>query len=152
MEELPVRLLLFENVADAISCLRHEKIHTVISRWELVDMENGEFLKRVREAKPAMPTIAFVRLGDMRQEISARSLGVSVVLPEDIDNDHFRESVCQLLKLKRVENIKTIDGNSEDVGYLETIEEFTHNQPINSGWTASFMIIIYALYKHTKTL
>ncbi len=36
--------------------------------------------------------------------------------------------------------------------YLETIEEFTHNHPINSGWTASFMIIIYALYKHTKTL
>ena len=36
--------------------------------------------------------------------------------------------------------------------YLETIEEFTHNHPINSGWTAAFMIIIYALYKHTKTL
>ncbi len=36
--------------------------------------------------------------------------------------------------------------------YLETIEEFTHNHPINSGWTAAFMVIIYALYKHTKTL
>jgi len=36
--------------------------------------------------------------------------------------------------------------------YLETIEEFTHNHPINSGWTAAFMIIIYALYKHTRAL
>ncbi len=36
--------------------------------------------------------------------------------------------------------------------YLETIEVFTHNHPINSGWTAAFMVIIYALYKHTKTL
>jgi hypothetical protein len=36
--------------------------------------------------------------------------------------------------------------------YLETIEEFTHNHPINSGWTAAFMVIIYALYKHTKSL
>ena len=36
--------------------------------------------------------------------------------------------------------------------YLETIEEFTHNHPINSGWTAAFMVIIYALYKHTKAL
>ncbi len=36
--------------------------------------------------------------------------------------------------------------------YLETIEEFTHNHPINSGWTAAFMVIIYALYKHTKVL
>ncbi len=36
--------------------------------------------------------------------------------------------------------------------YLETIEEFTHNHPINSGWTAAFMVIIYALYKHIKVL
>ncbi len=36
--------------------------------------------------------------------------------------------------------------------YLETVEEFTHNHPINSGWTAAFMVIIYALYKHTKVL
>jgi len=36
--------------------------------------------------------------------------------------------------------------------YLETIEEFTHNHPINSGWTAAFMVIIYALYKHAKVL
>jgi len=36
--------------------------------------------------------------------------------------------------------------------YLETVEEFTHNHPINSGWTAAFLVIIYALYKHTKAL
>jgi len=36
--------------------------------------------------------------------------------------------------------------------YLEAIDEFTHNDPINSGWTAAFMVIIYALYKHTKAL
>ncbi len=36
--------------------------------------------------------------------------------------------------------------------YLEAIEAFTHNHPINSLWMASFMIIIYALYKHHKVL
>ena len=36
--------------------------------------------------------------------------------------------------------------------YLETIEAFTHNHPINTIWVASFMIIIYALYKHHKTI
>lgn len=36
--------------------------------------------------------------------------------------------------------------------YLETIEAFTHNHPINSLWSAAFMIIIYALYKHHKAL
>ena len=36
--------------------------------------------------------------------------------------------------------------------YLEAIEAFTHNHPINTLWMASFMIIIYALYKHHKTI
>lgn len=36
--------------------------------------------------------------------------------------------------------------------YLETIEAFTHNHPINSLWMASFMIILYALYKHYKVI
>jgi len=36
--------------------------------------------------------------------------------------------------------------------YLETIEAFTHNHPINSAWSAAFMLIIYALYKHHKAI
>jgi hypothetical protein len=36
--------------------------------------------------------------------------------------------------------------------YLEAIEAFTHNNPVNSLWMASFMVIIYALYKHYKVL
>ncbi len=36
--------------------------------------------------------------------------------------------------------------------YLEAIEAFTHNHPINTLWMASFMIIIYALYKHHKAI
>lgn len=36
--------------------------------------------------------------------------------------------------------------------YLEVTETFTHNHPINSIWSLSFMVIIYALYKHVKAL
>ncbi len=36
--------------------------------------------------------------------------------------------------------------------YLEAIEAFTHNHPINTLWMVAFMIIIYALYKHHKVL
>lgn len=36
--------------------------------------------------------------------------------------------------------------------YLETIEAFTHNHPINTLWMISFMVIIYALFKHHKAL
>ena len=36
--------------------------------------------------------------------------------------------------------------------YLETIEAFTHNHPVNSIWIGAFMLVIYALYKHHKAL
>ena len=36
--------------------------------------------------------------------------------------------------------------------YLETIKAFTHNHPVNTLWVLSFMLIIYALYKHHKTI
>ena len=36
--------------------------------------------------------------------------------------------------------------------YLETIEAYTHNSPIKTLWMISFMLIIYALYKHQKVL
>lgn len=36
--------------------------------------------------------------------------------------------------------------------YLETIEAFTHNHPINTLWMVSFMVIIYTLYKHHKAI
>ena len=36
--------------------------------------------------------------------------------------------------------------------YLEIFEVFTSQHPANTIWVASFMIIIYALYKHQKTI
>lgn len=36
--------------------------------------------------------------------------------------------------------------------YLETVEAFTHNHPVNSIWIGAFMLVIYALYKHHKAL
>ena len=110
LQELPVRLLVMDTTAEALFCLRDEKIHTVISRWELVDSPAGEFLKRIREARPDIPTIAFVQPGNDKQEITARGLGVSVVLPEDIDDEHFRDAVCQLLGLKTIASIKEISS------------------------------------------
>jgi DNA-binding NarL/FixJ family response regulator len=106
LQELPVRLLATDTTAEALFCLREEKIDTVISRWELVDSPPGEFLKRIREAKPDISTIALVMPDNEEQEITARCLGISVVLPEDIDDDHFHELVCQLLGLETVTQIK----------------------------------------------
>lgn len=109
---LPVRLLLMETGAEAIQCLREEKIAAVISRWELIDMPQGTLLKNIVAAKPAIPAIAFVTPGDRSQEIAARSLGVSAILSEDVDDEYFREIVCQLLGIYRISRVKVIDGYS----------------------------------------
>ena len=110
LKELPVQILALDVGAQAIRCLREEKIDTVISHWELVDIPDGKFLKKVKEAKPSMPTIAFIIPGDIEQEMAARQIGVDCVLSEDIDNDYFREAVCQLLGIPAVSFIQITDG------------------------------------------
>jgi CheY-like chemotaxis protein len=109
LRELPIRLFVMDTGSQVVRCLREERIDTVISRWELVDMPNGMLLQKIKAAKPAIPTIAFIRSGDHKQEAIARSLGVSAVLTEDIGDEHFREVVCQLLGIYRVIGIKATD-------------------------------------------
>jgi len=97
--ELPIRLLTFETGSEAIRCLRNEPVDSVISQWHLTDMPNGELLARISDAKPSMPTVAFVEPHNQEQEIAARSLGVTVILPDDINDTFFRRVVCQILHI-----------------------------------------------------
>jgi response regulator RpfG family c-di-GMP phosphodiesterase len=112
LQELPIRLFVMGTGTQAVRCLRVEKIDTVISRWELPDMADGILLQKIRAAKPAIPTIAFIKPGYQKQEAAARSLGVSAVLDEDVDDAHFRRTVCELLGIYRVKGIKAVDGCS----------------------------------------
>jgi DNA-binding NarL/FixJ family response regulator len=102
LRELPVRILAMDTSTQAIRCLKEERIDTVISHWDIMDMPAGKFLRNVREAKPSTPTIAFIKSGDMDNEIAARRLGVDAVLSDDIDDDYFRDTVCQLLGISKV--------------------------------------------------
>jgi DNA-binding NtrC family response regulator len=99
LRELSARLYVTDSGKAAIQCLRSRKIDTVISRWELVDIGGGKFLKSVIEAKPGIPTLAIIKTGDYVQEVAARSSGVSAVLTDDIDDEHFRDTVCQLVNI-----------------------------------------------------
>ena len=110
LKELPVRLLVLDTNAQAINCLKEENIDTVISHWELIDAPAGKFLTNISEAKPSTPTIAFIKPGNVDQEIAARRLGVDSVLSEDIDDDYFRETVCQLLGISAVTSMQ-VAGN-----------------------------------------
>jgi DNA-binding NarL/FixJ family response regulator len=110
LKELPVQILALNVGAQAIRCLREERIDAIVSHWELIDMPDGNFLKKVTEAKPSMPTIAFIMPGDIEQELAARQIGVDCVLSEDIDDDYFREAVCQLLGIPAVSSLQITDG------------------------------------------
>ncbi len=123
LSELPIRVLVMDSGAEAIQCLRSERIDTVISHWDLIDFPDGKLLKGVRGAKPATPTIAFINPGDVDQEIAARELGVDAVLSEDIDADYFKETVCQLLRIPAVKSIEASQGAGQGLGSRASPEE-----------------------------
>ena len=108
LRELPIRLINMRSGKKAARSLKSEKIDSVISRWDLEDMRDGEFLKRLKAVWPEIPTIVFVEPGNQSQEIAARSIGVSAVLTEDSDDDFFRGTVANVLGIKHIVSIKSI--------------------------------------------
>ena len=90
--ELPIRLITMESGTEAARSFKSEKVDSVISKWDLQDMEDGQFLKNLKAIKPEIPTIAFIRARDKEQEIAARSLGVSAILTEDTSDELFRKT------------------------------------------------------------
>jgi len=119
LKDLPIRLLVMDTGAEAVHCLQEERIATVISRWELVDMPKGELLRNIIAARPNIPTIAFITPGDRSQETAARGLGVSAILSEDVDDEYFRETLCQLLSIRTVESVEAIDGYRASIYNVE---------------------------------
>jgi DNA-binding NtrC family response regulator len=102
LETLPVRVLVMDNGAEAVRHLFEDKIDIVISHWDLTDMPQGMLLEKIIAAKPNMPTVAFIEPGNWEQEITARSLGVTAILSEDIDESYFRNTICQILHIEDV--------------------------------------------------
>jgi len=117
LRELPIRLLAMQSASEAVRSLKNKKVDSVISKWDLEDMEDGLFLKRLKAAKPRIPTIAFIRAGDRAQEIAARSLGVSAVLTDQVTDEFFRDTVANVLGLKGVVSIKAISSAESKRAY-----------------------------------
>ena len=108
LRELPIRLITMQSGVKAARSLKTEKFDSVISKWDLDDMEDGRFLRNLRAVKPEIPTIAFVRTGNHAQEIAARSLGVSAVLTDETDDELFCETVANVLGIRDIASIKQI--------------------------------------------
>ena len=119
LRELPIRLITMQSGMEAARSLKNEKVNSVISKWDLQDMEDGRFLKNLRAVKPEIPTIAFVRAGDQAQEIAARSLGVSAVLTDEADDELFRETVANVLGLRDIASIKAISPAENEKSHYD---------------------------------
>jgi DNA-binding NarL/FixJ family response regulator len=110
LQELPIRLINMQSGLEAARSLKTEKVDSVISNWDLDDMADGLFIRKLKAVKPEIPTIVFVTAGDRAQEIAARSLGVSAVLTSDTDDEHFKQTVADVLGLRDIVAIKAISS------------------------------------------
>jgi response regulator RpfG family c-di-GMP phosphodiesterase len=113
LRELPIRLVTMQSGIEAARSLKNEEVDSVISKWDLDDMENGWFLRRLKTVKPEISTIAFVRAGDQAQEIAARSAGVSAVLTDEADDELFRKTVANILGLHGLVSIEAISSATD---------------------------------------
>jgi DNA-binding NtrC family response regulator len=102
LRELPVRLFIMDTAKEALACLRTQAVDSVVSQWDLVDMPGGTLLEKIIDARPNMPTVAFIEPGNWEQEITARSMGVTAILSDDIDENYFRNTICQILHIESV--------------------------------------------------
>ena len=104
---LPVRLLNLTCGGDAIRAFKTNQIDSVICHWHLSDMQNGAFLKKLKALKPDIPTVAIIEPDNPQQEIEARRLGVTAVVPEDCDGHFFRQVVASLFGVSDHEAVIT---------------------------------------------
>ena len=105
---LPIRLLNMVHGSDAIGIFKTDPIDSVVSHWHLSDMRDGQFLKKLKAFRPDMPTVAIIEPDNPQQEIEARELGVSAVIPEDCDDHYFRQVISSVLGLQSVHEIENV--------------------------------------------
>jgi DNA-binding NarL/FixJ family response regulator len=99
LDELPIRLVIAGSALQAIGCIRQDRFDSVLSTWNLEDMPEGLFLRRLRAIKPDLKIIVLVDGKDPSEEILARSIGVCAVLPDDCSDELLVQTVGLVLGL-----------------------------------------------------
>jgi DNA-binding NtrC family response regulator len=107
-------VLYVETGLDAGRSLKNESVDGVISSWKLPDAPAGKFLRNLRLAKPHLPIIAMVDANNIEQEISARSVGVTAVLNNDVDDEILKRTVSEILGLDDTKKIQKLCAIADD--------------------------------------
>ena len=97
LDELPIRLVVAGSAAQAVEYLRQDRFSSVLSTWNLEDMPEGLFLRRLRVIKPDSKIIVLVDGNNPSEEILARSIGVCAVLADDCSDDLLIQTVASVL-------------------------------------------------------
>ncbi|MDD5134879.1 MAG: hypothetical protein PHP01_05665 [Phycisphaerae bacterium] len=102
LQELPIRVMDMQTGFQAGRSLKNENVNSIISRWNLPDSPNGQFVRAVRSAKPYLLVIVVIDAGNTAQEIAARSTGAAAVLSDDESNEIFRRTIAGVLGIDDV--------------------------------------------------
>ncbi|PKL47300.1 MAG: hypothetical protein CVV39_05945 [Planctomycetes bacterium HGW-Planctomycetes-1] len=114
LKALPVRVSFIQSGLNAARSLKTECVDSVISKWNLPDFPDGQFLKNLRLAKPYIPVIAVVDSNNAVQEIAARSIGTAAVLSSDIGDDIFRRTVVEVLGIDDTDEFQKLCAVVDD--------------------------------------
>jgi DNA-binding NarL/FixJ family response regulator len=99
LDELPIRLVVAGSAAQAAGYIRQDRFNSVLSVWNLEDMPEGLFLRRLRVIKPDLKIIVLVDGKNPSEEILARSIGVCAVLADDCSDELLVQTVASVLGL-----------------------------------------------------
>lgn len=99
LDELPVRLVIAGSATQAVGRIRNDRFDSVLSRWNLEDMPEGLFLRRLRVVKPDLKIIVLVDGKNPSEEILARSIGACAVLADDCSDELLVQTVVSILGL-----------------------------------------------------
>ena len=103
LKSLPVKLRSVDTGFQALQQLRLEVPSVLVGLWDLPDMPDGSLFKRILATTASATTVTLVEFQNAEQEIAARSLGVTLVLDENIDD----ETLCDLLSELSVTRVAT---------------------------------------------
>jgi DNA-binding NarL/FixJ family response regulator len=96
LKDLPVRLCSVDTGFQALKQLRRQVPSVLLGLWDLPDMPAGALFKQILAGAASVATVTLVRFGDTGSEIAARSLGVTVVLDDSVDEHMLAELLNQL--------------------------------------------------------
>lgn len=105
--EIGAEIIEAEKATEAIKALRKRFIDIIITRWDLPDMEEGEFVRRLRWAKPFAKIVVVADPERFeKEEIAARLTGVDLVIPDNSDKGYLAGYVKRLISDLRREGAK----------------------------------------------